>query len=472
MKVDAHLVHFAALLRQNGIYVSTGEVMDAAKAVELVGCDDVAAFRAALSATMVKSGKSRDRFNRLFDLYFSGLAGLAAAMDAASAKAMADAGTMERAELERLAESFRRLAPAMTPLARAALDGDADRLFGMVRSAAVSLDFSRLGDSAQQGFLLRRLLDRLGMDGAGCDYDALKERLEQSGMEGEGLDLADRAFKAALKRIHDAAEEWVRQEAAMRSRHGEGDEASARPFGELSPEESRLMERSVRRLAERLKTRLSFKGRSFHRGRLDLRRTIRKSSGRMADGMGRLLFRHRRAEKPELVVLCDLSDSVRPTARMTMLFALAMQDMFSRTRTFVFVNEPREVTGRLKGLSPSRPMDVARLSDAISFGGNSDYGNVFRALSEGDARSFGRRTTLLVIGDGRSNFADPGLAAFQEIGRRVGRILWVTPEPEELWNQGDSELWRYRRHCAAVATVSRLPDLDGLADRLVPKGRR
>ena len=471
MTVEEHLVHFAALLRQNGIPVSTGEVMDAGRALPLVGFENKESVRWTLAAAMVKRPADRRRFERLFDLYFSGMARLWEALDAASAKAIREAGTLERAELERLAESFRQLAPSLPPAASAALLGDSASVLSGIRQASLSLDFSRLEGPGQQGFLLRRLLRQLRVDEARRGFDALGAQLRASGMSADGLALADREFTSVLRMIEEAAAEWVDQEARMRRRRGEDGDLRETSFSAMTREEAELVSRSVRRLALRLRTRLACRKKNFHRGRPDIRRTLRESSGRAADGLARIVFRRRHAVRPELAVLCDLSDSVRPTARMMLLFAMTLQNLFARTRTFVFVNELREVTDRLSGMDPRSPLDLGRLSDVISFGGNSDYGRVFAELARRDARSFGGRTTLIVIGDGRSNFGDPGMAAFEDIARRVGRLLWVTPEPKERWDDGDCELWRYERLCTRVAAVSCLADLENLADALVPEKR-
>ncbi len=471
MTVEEHLTHFAELLRQNGIPVSTGEIIDAARALSLVGFESREEVRWTLSATLVKQPRNRRSFDRLFDLYFSGMARLWEALDSASAQAIQSAGTLERAELERLAEAFRRLVPALPSAASAALRGDVPSLLSGMRQAALPLDFSRLDGPSQQGFLVRRLLQRLGVDEARRQFDALAAHLRASGMSAEGLDLAGREFKSALRLIENAAADWVDQEARMRSRRGESGDLRETAFAALTPEESEIVSRSVRRLAQRLRTRLACRQKSFHRGRPDIRRTLRESSGRAAEGLSRIIFRRRRAVRPELAVLCDLSDSVRPTARMMLLFAMTLQNMFARTRTFVFVNELREVTDRLKGMDPRSPLNLSTLSDVISFGGNSDYGRVFSELARCSARAFGSRTTLIIIGDGRSNYGDPGMTAFEDIARRAGRLLWVTPEPRERWDDGDCELWRYERSCTRAAAVTCLADLENLADLLVPEKR-
>ncbi|MBR2979538.1 MAG: VWA domain-containing protein [Myxococcaceae bacterium] len=468
MTLDAHLVHLAALLRQNGIPVSTAELIDAAQAIALVGLDDRERLRATLAATLIKRQRHQARFERIFDLYFDGAARLLDALGESAAKAIERAGWLERGELERLATALQKHALALSELSRAALDGDGAALLACLRQAALHLDFSKLDGPAQQGFFARRLLKRAGMDATRQELAEIAHHLTARGLSDEAIDLTNRALKDVLKRVERAAAEWVSQEVRLRARHGESPDLAEQPFMALDAEEFAIVTRAVRRLAERLKTRLTCRRRQARRGRLDVRTTLRRNAG-LCDGWPRLAFRRRRASRPELVILCDLSDSVRPTARTMLLFATTIQSLFARTRTFVFVNELREVTHLIKDVDPRRGGDLRRLSEAIDFGGNSHYGRVFAELAARESAALGRRTTLLVIGDGRGNYSDPGLDALDDIARRTGRLLWITPEPKSRWAESDCELWRYEKRCTRVATVACLADLEALADLLVPR---
>ncbi len=468
MTFDAHLVHLAAILRQNGVPVSTAELIDAAQAVALVGIDDRERLRATLAATMIKRQRHQARFERIFDLYFDGAARLVDALGESAARAIDRAGWLERGELERLAAALRQHALGLCELSRAALDGDGTALISCLRQAALHLDFSRLDGPAQQGFFARRLLKRAGMDATRQELAELASHLAARGLSDEAIDLTNRALKEALRRVEKAAAEWVDQEVRLRKRHGESLSLAEQPFMALDAEEFDIVIRAVRRLAERLKTRLTCHRRQARRGRLDARTTLRRNAG-IPEGWPRLSFRQRRASRPELVILCDLSDSVRPTARTMLLFATTVQSLFARTRTFVFVNELREVTHLIKDVDPRRGTDLRHLCEAIDFGGNSHYGRVFAELAARESAALGRRSTLLIIGDGRGNYGDAGLSALDDIARRAGRVLWITPEPKSRWAEGDCELWRYEKRCARVATVACLADLEALADLLVPR---
>jgi len=70
-----------------------------------------------------------------------------------------------------------------------------------------------------------------------------------------------------------------------------------------------------------------------------------------------------------------------------------------------------------------------------------------------------RRTTLLVLGDGRGNGNDPRMEAFEEITGKVRQTFWLTPEPRRTWGLGVCDLPRYAEFCDRVQVVA---DLAGL----------
>jgi hypothetical protein len=237
----------------------------------------------------------------------------------------------------------------------------------------------------------------------------------------------------------------------------------------LSREEVVRTETAVRRLADRLKARLVRRERSRRRGALAARRTLRKNLA-LGGFPARLVFRQRRPERPDVVVLCDVSESVRHVTRLMLLFLYTLQSLFTRVRTFVFVSELAEVTERLRAeRDPSRAADLAVAARAVSLAANSNYGRALRTFHRDFLGAVGRRTTVIVVGDGRSNYNPPEAWVLEELRRRARRVLWICPEQRTRWGSGDSEMLLYARRCDRVATLETLEDLEGLADVLVPR---
>jgi uncharacterized protein with von Willebrand factor type A (vWA) domain len=140
-----------------------------------------------------------------------------------------------------------------------------------------------------------------------------------------------------------------------------------------------------------------------------------------------------------------------------------------RSRTFLFVDRLGEVTGPLRAeRDPARAADLALAAGAVPLAGNSAYGRVLRELHRDHLAAVTRRTTVVIIGDGRSNYAPAEAWVLAALRRRARRVLWICTEPRGRWGQGDSEMPAYAPHCHRVATVERLADLEGIAEALVP----
>ncbi len=150
--MEARIVEFARRLRQNGVRVSPAEAADAARAAALAGVADRETFRAALRATLVKRGADAATFDRLFALYFSGIGRVLDALERSVLRDLEESGLLEGDDLTMAAMTLARLAPRLSPLARAALEGDAALLARLLRGAALGLDFSALEAPMQLGF--------------------------------------------------------------------------------------------------------------------------------------------------------------------------------------------------------------------------------------------------------------------------------------------------------------------------------
>jgi uncharacterized protein len=466
--MEVRLVEFAALLRSNGVRVAPAEVADAVTAAALVGADDRARFRAALRSTLVKRTADVAVFDGLFDLYFSGLGRLLEGIEKGLVAELEEQGLLGGDDLEMIARTLDELLASMSTLARAALDGDPALLARLLRGAALQIDFAA-GSPALAGFQGRRLLAAAGGGALQGDLAALEEALRQRGLDAAGLQIVAERLEAALRKVEDASRRIADLEGRARSVRQRQDGIAAAGV-RLSPEELQRTEVAVKRLAARLKSRLVRRDRARRRGVLNVRRTLRRNLG-LGGFPARLLFRRRRPLRPEVVVLCDVSESVRHVTRLMLLFLYTLQSLFTRVRTFVFVSDLAEVTAALKAEpDPSRAADLAVAARAVSLAANSNYGRALRTFHRDHLASITRRTTVLVVGDGRNNYNPPETWVLEELRRRARRVLWICPEARHLWGSGDSEMLLYARRCDRVAEVTTLEELEGIADALVPRG--
>jgi len=460
---DERLEDFTALLRQNGLRISPAEVADAAQAALLIGLEDRGAFRGALRATLVKRGQDTPVFDRLFEIYFSGAKDLIDGLEGSLLEALA----AEKLSEDQLEEIARQLAQ-MSLLTQALAQGQGAQLARLLRQATLSIDFRGLQSPLQRGFYARRLLQAAGGTKAEAELRQLLAALKAGGVDPGALDLASRQIDKTLKALEEAARRVAEKEQKARDPEQKADKSLLhRSLSSLTPDEVQRMRSVVRRLAERLKTRLSRRRKVRRRGKLSVRRTLRKNLSTGGEPY-QLVFRARRRERPEIVVLCDVSDSVRNVSRLMLQFVYTLQELYARVRSFVFVSDLGEVTHLFKNTDVGAAVDLATAGKVINLSANSNYGRALQLFHSTYLGSVTRRTTVIVIGDGRTNYNPPHAWALAEVKLKCRRLVWLCPEEKHSWGFGDSEMPLYARHCHRVETVRSLDDLAKVAAELMP----
>jgi uncharacterized protein with von Willebrand factor type A (vWA) domain len=450
-------------LRREGFTISTAQAIDAARAVRAVGLEDARYVRDALAAVVVERPRDRRRFDAILDAFF--------ARDAAARgtfwERLAARGFSEQ-ETSVLRELLSQLA-ASGPDGLASLDALLDGGADLDRALALagvprSLDASA---GARLGYLTHAMLGKVGVHTSRRVVTALRSRLAEAlGARGEAL--AD-----AISQELDRAEADVRSHVQRRTT-GDGTDADrslrraeTTPFVALSNDEVEEVRRAVRRLAERLRGGARVRSRHAVRGRIDPHRTLRRAL-RTGGVPLELVRRSRRRDRPKLILLCDVSDSVRAAATFLLEFTSAVHELFDRTRSFVFVSDLSETT-QVFATQPIR-VAIARAWDLVGSGDNSNYGRALRRFEADQLRSLDRRTTVVILGDGRTNFHDPAADVLTRIRERSRALLWLCPEPRGQWGQGDSAMNAYAPLCTSVLEVRCAADLERAARALVARG--
>ncbi|NEA30034.1 vWA domain-containing protein [Actinomadura bangladeshensis] len=436
--VDRH-TGFVAELRRAGLPVSVAEGLDAVRAMQAVDLLDRESLRAAYAATVVKRPQHRPTFDTLFDLWFPAAVG-------------DGAGAPRERPARSLNDDGRPVPPALDPQVQARRDELAELLLS--GDDAELRQFARLAVAEYGQTPGRESWFSSGVLNA-LSPDTLMARLLNAvlgGQERGGMAerVARRTFRDRITRFQDLVAGEVRRRIAEDT----GVERTARivvrpplerlDFAGASRAEMEALRREVYPLARKLASRLVQKQRHGRRGRLDFRRTVRAS---LASGGVPLTTHHRprRPHRPELVVLCDASDSVSAFAHFTLLLTFALREQFSKVRAFAFIDATDEIT---KYFAPGTDVvdAMARLAaeaDLVWITGRSNYGHAIKVFDEKYRDAVTSKTSLLILGDARSNYGELSLPILRSMVDRARHAYWLNPEPRAQWDTGDSAASSY-----------------------------
>jgi uncharacterized protein with von Willebrand factor type A (vWA) domain len=428
------LEDFLRALRDSEVAVSPAEAIDAHRALVEIGYADRALLRDALCVTLAKGKDEVARFERCFDLFFQ--------RDARAAIAEVDGAIPQDAP----------------DLVSHVLRGDAAALSQAMEAAGAQVGAGNIRLSTQRNLLVRRILDAMGLR----DLEAMTHALRGS-EAAEDRRLAER-LSEARRGLFQRAGDYVDREAALHA--GESGRRlreallAEQSLTAITPEDFRAMERLVRRMAKRLATRYARRRRRAKRGRLDVRSTLRRSMGHGGIPF-EIVWKTKVLHKPKIVVICDVSRSVATAAQFLLLFLYALGEAVERLDAYAFSDRLVSVNDVLAAETVDDAITIILARIGLR---PTDYGRSLEDFRDLAGSSLDRRTTVIVLGDGRSNGADPRLDLMREVADRARAVIWLNPEPESFWNQGDSEMHAYRRFCTVARTCNTLKSLERIID--------
>jgi len=455
---------FIRALRLAGVEASTAETIDAAHTLALVGYESRDALKASLGLVLAKSETEKQLHDEVFDRYFQ------VAEAAPSPAAQHDDDSEEGKTGDGAPESTSG-DPRIDALMALAASGDgqgggggaaaSDQARAQINRAATEAGADEIRFQTQTSYYVQRTLERLGIQALEA---RLVELLNQStsaaqaeaAQLGAARDRLRRMVRAVIDQRYElygrpATEQFLTEVALEKS------------LAQISNADMPRMKVAVARMAKRLAVKHSRRQRVQLKGQLDIRRTLRANAGR--DGVPfDLVFRYKRRDKPKIVAVCDVSGSVSAHVRFLLLFLYAMNQTVTDLRTFAFSNALYDCEGPLERL----PFEEAMAHILREYGGGgTDYGAAFETLESDYWDEITKRTTVLILGDGRSNNTPPRLDLFREMADRAKRVVWLCTEAPPRWGTGDSYMLKYAPFCTHVAHVATVTDLERAVDEVL-----
>lgn len=475
--MDRLLTSFIHALRNADVRVSTAETLDALHTVELVGYQNRELLKTSLGLVLPKTVTEKHVFDMTFDQFFALRRNPPATAsdetaDGASSPAADSQGqgtgqgdgssSAQSAEAPSTVEEFPADLPdAQSPLGQLLMRGDPMEIDAAINVAGAQVNVEQIEFFTQKGVYTWRILEAMGQP-------ALQQEIQE-------LDAQPGVGERRLAQELGKRREWLRElvrahverqfllHADVTGKRLRADLLRTVRMGRISPVHQKAMQDLVRRMAQRLVAAYSRRRKVFDRGQLHVPRTLRRNM-KYDDAIFDLHWKSRKVDRPKLLAICDVSGSVASYASFMLMFLYSLDEVLPRVRSFAFSSYLGEVTD----LFARNTLDEAIALTLKLYGnGSTDYAQAFADFRRLCLDDIDKRTTVIVLGDGRNNNADARGDILKEICDRSRRLIWLNPEPRTLWNTGDSEMRHLAPYCHQIEECGTLAQLERVVGRLL-----
>ncbi|PDT88298.1 VWA containing CoxE family protein [Bradyrhizobium sp. Y36] len=456
-----NLHRFFRAARGVGVHVSPAESIDAMRAVAKVGISDRTVLRDALLLTLAKSQDEKLALGDCFDLFFSQPEPRQDQTEAAGnddAAQDADQQADPSSSSGSAGEPGQAQPPeSLGPLAQMLLSQDRNAISAAIASASGAASLSDIRYSTQRGIFSSRILDAMGLQRLRDDLDELT---------ATNPALAER-LRAALDALREAVRDTVSQGLALYAREEaenlRNEILRNAPLARIERRQVAEMRALIRQIARRLRERYSKPRKRQRRGHLDVRRTLRRNAA--WGGVPFLTaWKRKHRDRPKIVAICDVSGSVAQVSDFFLLLIHSLHEVVDDVRSFAFSSHLIEVSEILEKNSPEEAM--AEIMSKVGFG-SSDYGSSLVDFEKDFMSTLTPQTTVIVLGDARSNNLDPRADILRRISERSKRLVWLNPEGRLAWGFGDSEMPRYATFCTVVRQCATAQQLERAVSDIV-----
>lgn len=460
--MDKRMVEFIRALRAAGVRISLAESQDAMYGVDLVGATDREFFKNALKTTLVKENRDQPTFDYFFPLFFG-------------------AGTPP---MENIPDQLSPEEQQMLQQALQSLMGDMNALRDLLRQLLQGQPFSSdqlnqegeraglpsMSDMSQRSWAERRMQRQMGLNELQKLIEELLQELEQMGMGQEALEAMRQMLEQNAEGLSEQVSQYVGATLAEQMANEEPQpkpDLLDVPFTHLGDSEVEAIRDEIRRLAARLRSRAALRQKHAKTGTLDPRRMMRANM--RYDGVPLELKYRTRHVKPCLVLICDVSTSMRYCAEFLLTLVYELQDQVARTNSFIFIDDLVDISMVFQENEPREAVQQVLVQNRPGYY-NTDLGNSLNTFQDNHMSAITGRTTVIILGDGRNNYNDPRCDIAQDMQRRARRLLWFNPEAPHQWGTGDSDMHRYAPLADGVFRVSTLRELAAAVDRILVDG--
>ncbi|MBF0118995.1 MAG: VWA domain-containing protein [Desulfobacterales bacterium] len=455
---------FASCCRAAGLRISTSEVLDCFRHLQLIDISDEMQFKTTLRTNFIKNYREQGKFDQLYHLFFHELR-----TDIEIARST-PLGSLVKDVLENLDQN------SVDNPSKSILDflsGDPIGFLEEVRSIQSEgnepMQGPIKGPRSNLGSLARRLKIML-------QIYAVQESImnflaeNKSKFSWETNKNLKTYFSQRLDRarryLHEDPPAYPDNSSHVTSYEKYLTQIGERNFASLTPKEVDEMRIVIAHWVRKLKDTIGLRYSRNNRGIIDVKQTLRDTMKYYGVPL-KISYRKRPKRKGKIVTLCDVSGSVWSAARFMLNMLYSLQECFAKVRSFVFVADMDEVTRIFENNDINEAIDKALKEAKISYNADTDYGSAFRNFKRSYMDALNKKTTLIIIGDGRSNYTNPEEDIFDEMREKCRRVVWLNPEPKVFWYTGDSEMRTYEVYCHQLRVCGNLNQLMDFINDLV-----
>ena len=420
---------FASCCRAAGLRISTSEVLDSLNQLQLINPTEEQQFRSLLRANFAKSMRDVQHFDRLYHLFFHEMR-----MDTVDMKQAAS-----HSDLIKKMASFLKQMPHDNPVYDAVVDflqGNPLALLREMRRIQTEEEVTMLRFNL--GPLGNRLNVMLQINKAASAANALVEENYAKSNSAARHDLT--AYFAERVATARSILMYEPRPGDISTKKTKTDEQKFKGLGEKSfssftREELEEMREAIDKLVRKLKNIVSRRFSVRNRGNLDVKKTLRASAKYNGVPLD-IKYRRKTKRKSRIVTLCDVSGSVWAAARFMLNLLYSLQDCFDKVNSFVFIDHLSEVTSIFEEHEINEAIRLVLEKSDLNYDASTDYGETLRNFKKDYMDILTKKTTLIIVGDGRSNYMNPEDAILGQMRERCRRVIWLNPEQENLWGTG------------------------------------
>ncbi len=453
--MESRILQLISALRASGVRVSLAESSEAFSAVDLMGIQDREHFRLSLRSTLIKDVRDLPVFDKLFPLFFG------TSQPPMMGGSPTDNLTPE--EIQQLVDALKQFNDQLRQRMERLMNGE-PLSREELEALAQMVGLNQADDLRYQNWMAQRMMRALAFPEVQEAMRELMEQLQQMGMNQERVEqlreLIQQNLQGMQQQINQFAGERIAENLSEQPPNENLDGLMNRPFNALSDADKKLLQREVKRLAAALRTRIALRQKRAKNGQLDPKATIRANL--KYNGVPMEIKHRDRVRKPKLVVICDISTSMRFCSELMLSFLFALQGQVRKTQAFAFIDHLEFISDEFNDSDADKAI-ASVLWRMPSGHYNTDLGWSLNDFNNEYLDTLNSQTTLILVGDGRNNYNDPRIDIFSTMSRRAARTIWLNPEPPYLWH-GDSDMPKYAPLCSNVLKVSNLKELADAVD--------